>query len=100
VIDPDGESRELAIVVSDEMQHQGTGSLVMKGLMDAARDHRLAAMEGAVLADNTGMLELMRSLGYSIRRDRQQDGPHLVERWLWRRVAEIRDETRVNGPVG
>ena len=88
MIDPDGESREFAIVVSDGMPHQGIGSLSVKRLMDAARNHRLAAMEGVVLADNAGMLEPMRSLGYSIRRDRQENGPHLVARRLWRRAAE------------
>lgn len=82
VINPDGESCEFAIVVSDEMRHQGIGSRLMEGLMEAARYHRLTTIEGAVLADNAEMLELMKSLGFSIRRDPDDARLRLVEHWL------------------
>jgi acetyltransferase len=82
VINPDGESCEFAIVVSDERRRQGIGSRLMKGLMEAARAHGLRSIEGEILADNARMLELMKSLGFSIRTAPYDAGLKLVERWL------------------
>ena len=83
LINPDGESCEFAIVVSDEMRHQGIGSLLMVSLIRAARDHHhLKVVEGAVLADNADMLELMRSLGFTIRPAPAEPELRHVEHWL------------------
>lgn len=82
VINPDGESCEFAIVVSDERQKQGIGSLLMKGLMESARYHGLKSIEGAVLAENRDMLELMRSLGFSITHVPDDESVRSVEHWL------------------
>lgn len=82
VINPDGESCEFAIVVSDGRRKQGIGSLLMKGLMDAARNHGLRAIEGEILADNTRMLALMKSLGFSIRTAPYDATIKVVEHWL------------------
>jgi acetyltransferase len=54
----------------------------MKGLMEAARAHGLRSIEGEILADNARMLELMKSLGFSIRTAPYDAGLKLVERWL------------------
>ncbi|MEM6462619.1 MAG: bifunctional acetate--CoA ligase family protein/GNAT family N-acetyltransferase [Pseudomonadota bacterium] len=67
VINPDGESCEFAIVISDDWQNRGLGSMLMKDLMEAARGHGLRMIEGEVLADNQPMLSLMESLGFSVR---------------------------------
>ena len=36
--------------------------------MDVARDKGLTEIDGLVLANNTGMLKLMRSLGFTVKR--------------------------------
>ncbi|MCB1489119.1 MAG: bifunctional acetate--CoA ligase family protein/GNAT family N-acetyltransferase [Bauldia sp.] len=81
-INPDGRSCEFAIAVSDERQKQGIGSSLMKGLMEAARSQGLRVIEGAILADNRRMLDLMASLGFSIRTDPDDDSLRQVECWL------------------
>ncbi len=82
VINPDGESCEFAIVVSDQHRKQGIGSLLMKGLMESARYHGLKTIEGAVLADNRDMLALMKSLGFSVKHAADDESLRAVERWL------------------
>lgn len=81
-INPDGRSCEFAIVVDDRRQKQGIGSTLMKGLMEAARGQGLRSIEGEILADNYRMLDLMKSLGFSVRHDPNDEGIKLVECWL------------------
>lgn len=76
-INPDGESGEFAIVVSDKIQNQGIGTRLMKALMAAARDHGLTRLEGAVLADNAPMLQLMQELGFE--QSPAPDDPEVVD---------------------
>ena len=82
VINPDNTSCEFAIVVTDEHQHQGIGTRLMKALMDSARLHDLDIMEGSVLSNNTNMLHLMTELGFSKKRSPEERDIFLVERWL------------------
>ncbi len=65
-INPDGESCEFALVVSDQWQHKAIGHKLMAGLIDAARDKGLKTMEGEVLADNRNMLKLVATLGFTV----------------------------------
>jgi acetyltransferase len=81
-INPDEHSCEFAIVVSDETQHQGIGSRLMKALMRAARDHGLHLIEGQVMAGNQPMLKLMSDLGFSVRRSPDDPGICIVEHRL------------------
>lgn len=82
VINPDGESCEFAIVVSDKRQHQGIGTRLMTALIEAARDQDLRSMEGTVLAENKAMLQLMKDLGFASRRSEEDRDIVIVERWL------------------
>ena len=82
VINPDGQSCEFAIVVSDERQRQGIGSRLMQQLMQAARRHGLKSIEGIVLADNARMMKLMKNLGFSSKVSPDDAGLRVVERWL------------------
>jgi acetyltransferase len=41
------------------------GSRLMESIMDVAREKGLAEIEGLVLAKNSGMLKLMKSLGFT-----------------------------------
>ncbi|WP_299847381.1 bifunctional acetate--CoA ligase family protein/GNAT family N-acetyltransferase [uncultured Roseovarius sp.] len=81
-INDDNSSCEFAIVVSDKLQHQGIGTKLMKSLMQAARDHGLTSIEGAVLARNQPMLDLMEDLGFTIRKPAGENEIVQVERQL------------------
>ena len=67
VTNPDQSSCEFALVVADDFNGRGLGLRMMESIMDVAREKGLAEIEGLVLANNTGMLKLMRSLGYSVK---------------------------------
>jgi acetyltransferase len=64
IINPDGKSCEFAIVIADAWQHKGIGTRLMKILIEAARKHGIAIMEGFVLSRNQKMLALMSALGF------------------------------------
>lgn len=64
-INPDGESCEFALVISDEWQHRGIAQRLMTSLMDAARAKGLKIIQGEVLSNNHNMLKLMNKLGFS-----------------------------------
>ena len=82
VINPDGRSCEFAIVVGDQITHQGIGTRLMKALFRAARDHGLQVIEGTVLKNNEPMLHLMSDLGFTRRMDPDDPELVLVERGL------------------
>jgi acetyltransferase len=67
VTNPDGESCEFAVVVADAWHHRGIGSRLMTRLMEVAAARGLTTMEGEVLAENTGMLRMVKGLGFSAR---------------------------------
>ena len=68
VTNPDLSSCEFSLVVDDQFSGQGLGSRLMLSIMDAARDKGLSEIEGLVLSKNSGMLKLMKSLGFQIER--------------------------------
>ena len=65
-INPDGESCEFALVVSDQWQHKAIGHRLMGSLLDAARSKGLKAMGGEVMASNHEMLKLVATLGFTV----------------------------------
>jgi acetyltransferase len=67
VTNPDQSSCEFALVVADDFNGKGMGSRLMESIMDVARDKGLSEIEGLVLANNSGMLKLMRGLGYQVK---------------------------------
>ena len=66
---------EYAIAVADEWQHHGIGHRLMHALMKMAKEGGLRYMEGYVLADNTKMLDLMKSLGFEV--GPSEEGPQV-----------------------
>ncbi len=64
-INPDGESCEFALVISDQWQHRGIAQKLMTSLMDAARARGLKQIQGEVLSNNHNMLKLMNKLGFA-----------------------------------
>jgi acetyltransferase len=67
VTNPDQSSCEFALVVADDFNGKGMGSRLMESIMDVAREKGLSEIEGLVLANNSGMLKLMRGLGYHVK---------------------------------
>jgi len=67
VTNPDQSSCEFALVVADDFNGKGLGSRLMESIMDVAREKGLSEIEGLVLANNAGMLRLMRGLGYEVK---------------------------------
>jgi acetyltransferase len=64
-LQPETGTAEFALVVSDAYQRQGLGRHLMQRLIDIARQRGVKRLVGQVLAENTPMLRLMRSLGFS-----------------------------------
>jgi acetyltransferase len=77
---PDAETCEFAIVVSDEWQGRGVARPLFNKLIAAARDRGLRIMTGVTLRENTRMIDLARSLGFTTRTD--ADEPELVRMTL------------------
>ena len=66
IINPDGETAEFAIVIVDSWQNKGVGSKLLAALISVAKDKSIKSIEGVVLTDNTGMLELAKYHGFVI----------------------------------
>jgi acetyltransferase len=67
ITNPDQSSCEFSLVVADDFGGKGLGSRLMQSIMDVARDKGLTEIDGLVLANNPGMLKLMRSLGFTVK---------------------------------
>jgi len=81
-INPDGESCEFALVISDKWQHRGIANKLMMTLMDTARSRGLKMIQGEVLSNNHNMLKLMSKLGFSGILDEEDRNITLVNRNL------------------
>ncbi len=66
VINPDGRSCEFAIVIADAWQHKGIAHKLMDALLDSARSRSLLVIEGDVLSNNYEMLNLAKSLSFTV----------------------------------
>jgi acetyltransferase len=67
ITNPDKASCEFSLVVADDFNGKGLGSRLMLSIMEEARDKGLDEIEGLVLANNPGMLRLMKGLGFQIK---------------------------------
>jgi acetyltransferase len=79
VTNPDKNSCEFALVVSDELQGHGIGQRMLTRLMEVARSRGLDMMEGEVLASNRKMLDLVRSIGFQVQPS--DDDPSIKYVW-------------------
>ncbi|MGZ8228544.1 MAG: bifunctional acetate--CoA ligase family protein/GNAT family N-acetyltransferase [Burkholderiales bacterium] len=66
VINPDWESCEFAVVVSQDWRGHGLGRQLMLRLIDIARARGLKVMVGQILAVNGRMLSMAKALGFTI----------------------------------
>jgi len=66
MMNPDGNSVEFAVVVSDDCQGMGIGFRIMRTLMHSAKHKGITNFEGEVLKVNDPMLSLVKKLGFSV----------------------------------
>ncbi len=78
VTNPDMNSCEFAVVISDEFQGHGIGQRMLTRLMEIARSRGLDMMEGEVLTANHRMLELVRSMDFQVERSPSNPGVQYV----------------------
>jgi acetyltransferase len=85
VVDPDEVQAEFAIIVGQSVRGQGMGRRLMRRILDYARSRGIQAVVGDVLDYNTAMLELSRSLGFTLSRRPDEKG---VVRVIYRITPE------------
>lgn len=66
MMNPDGNSADFALVVSDEYQCMGIGFRIMRTLMQSAKHKGIASFEGEVLTVNKPMLSLVKKLDFAV----------------------------------
>ncbi|MCP3467667.1 GNAT family N-acetyltransferase [Bradyrhizobium sp. CCGUVB23] len=69
---------EMAFVVIDAFQGRGLGSLLMRHLIQIARDSGLQQLTAEVLPENTGMLKVFERSGFKHAARRDPQTVHLV----------------------
>ncbi|MGD8429089.1 MAG: bifunctional acetate--CoA ligase family protein/GNAT family N-acetyltransferase [Ectothiorhodospiraceae bacterium] len=74
--DPDNEKAEYAIIVRHDMTGMGLGILLMRRIIDYCRNRGTRMIFGDVLRENTTMLRLCETLGFS--RRSSPDDPDIV----------------------
>jgi acetyltransferase len=67
ITNPDRASCEFSLVVADDFGGRGIGSRLMRCIMEVAREKGLKEIDGLVLVNNPGMLNLMRGLGFEVK---------------------------------
>ena len=60
------DQHEFAIVVADEFQGTGIGAILMKRLLEIARDREIKQIIGIVLAENLKMIKFCRDFGFEV----------------------------------
>jgi acetyltransferase len=74
IADADGRHAEFAIIVGRPLKGLGLGKLMMRRILDYARQRGIREVCGDVLRDNRAMLRLCGSLGFEQRRDPDDPG--------------------------
>jgi acetyltransferase len=67
--DPDNERAEYAVLVRHDMAGMGLGILLMRRIIDYARQRGIKEIVGDVLRENQTMLKLCKLLGFETMRD-------------------------------
>jgi acetyltransferase len=65
--DPDNDEAEYSIIVDRELMRLGLGTMLMRRIIDYARQCGVREIYGEVLQENEAMLQLNRALGFSIK---------------------------------
>ena len=64
---------EIAVLIDDQAQHKGIGTLLIEHLADVARQCGVTQFVADVLAANTAMIDVIRRLGFAVA-SRTEDG--------------------------
>ena len=67
IIEPDGESGELDIVVGDPWQNMGLGTILFHYIIKISRDRGLRRIFAEILTENTRMLNMCRKNGFTVK---------------------------------
>ncbi|MBV8403882.1 MAG: bifunctional acetate--CoA ligase family protein/GNAT family N-acetyltransferase, partial [Gammaproteobacteria bacterium] len=69
--DPDNHAAEFAVLVRSDLKGAGLGTLLMRKLIRYCRERGTRELCGDVMADNAVMLQLARTLGFTVRGSEQ-----------------------------
>lgn len=75
-----GLEAEFGIIVSDKFQGQGIGTEILRRLIGIGKDEHLQLINGYILRDNKGMLNVARQLGFEFF---DSDDPNVIEAVLY-----------------
>lgn len=67
IVQPDGKSGEISVVVGDPWQNKGVGTLLIDHLIKIGRDMGLKRLFGEFLAENTKIAHICRKKGFEIK---------------------------------
>jgi acetyltransferase len=59
-------SAEIALLVTDQFQRRGLGTQLLRQLIQVGRDEHLSRLTGDILAENQGMQEICKKLGFRL----------------------------------
>ncbi len=76
--DPDNAHAEFDILIRNDMTGMGLGPLLMRRIIDYARNRGIGEIFGEVLAENRSMLRLCEAFGFKKRRDPEDPGVMIV----------------------
>jgi acetyltransferase len=82
ITNPDQASCEFSLLVADDFAGRGLGSRLMESIIEVAREKGLTEIDGLVLAQNSGMLRLMKNLGFAVKPFAEDPDFRLVSRAL------------------
>jgi len=72
IVQPDGESGEIAIVIGDPWQGLGLGTKMLDNIIEVGTDMGLKKVFGEVLAENTKMIHLCHKRGFNLKRQDEE----------------------------
>jgi acetyltransferase len=97
VMTADRSMAEFAVIVADPWQGKGMGPKLVERITEIAREQGVKRLQGDVLAQNQPMLEMVKRLGFSLRKD-TEGGTYRVEMAL--QGAELRPACSVEAATG
>ncbi|MEM2351508.1 MAG: GNAT family N-acetyltransferase [Thermoproteota archaeon] len=68
IVQPDGKSSEISVVVGDPWQNKGLGSILIDYLIEIGRDMSQKKLFGEFLADNRKIFYILQKRGFNIKR--------------------------------
>jgi RimJ/RimL family protein N-acetyltransferase len=77
-VDPATRLADIAFVVRDEWQNKGVGTLLMRRMLEFARERGLAGFTGDVLVTNKAMMTVFQKSGLNVRMERDGDAYRLM----------------------